>query len=973
MTEKDFADRSFTTEDPKDVARLECILNDASMPPAERGRELLTLAVDLTRHNRSLETASDALTACAFIVRNIPEVQSSLHLLRGEIASKQNRIRAARKSAKRALTLAKISKDAKGQIKAYLQLSELAFREGHEESGRRRIGKGLDLAAKIKDPYLQYYGHQLLGKQAFDRGNWQESKDHSEQAVESATAVGDPEVLANAFYLRGMAAYAEDDLEIAQRYAEEARESAAAAQNPWTQAEAYKLLGDLAFWRGNLDESRENAEQSLKHAIASRDSRARAHAYQLMGDLARQRRDLQLANKYAQQALWCSEACGDNEAQASAHELLGDLARRRGETQVAQQHAMRSLALAEGSGDKQRQANANRVLGDLAYLQRDFKKMMQHARRAYSQAQAAGDRVGQANAETLMARSAIEDDDWAKARIHVEQAIVLKLAAGDAEGTASAQMMLGHVLANEGPQVWPEALKNALEAVRVRERLRAELGSAAAERARYLAATWEWDRLPLQLASDIGDGWAGFELMELGRSEALAALLHRYAGGEQELPDGVKYLLAELEIQQAMAETALGPHMSGREAGLPHVDRPSVEAQIAQLHAKLAALAGNAFQQVFTGVQTTPQELRKRIPPGVHVLLLRLLPANGLGARLLYSVWVPPDANQPPIIRQRFLSDEEDRWLTELTASGPGGRHTAGRRLLRDAMHPWRRDLAMKLLPDELYALLSDVDPESDTPAPTLLIAPSGELWGVPFAALDVAGRYLLDRAALTLLPSLRLLPEASTTPYGAHHPDRALAYMAGVAAQPEREQLLYDFADRLEEVLDPEELVEKLRSGDRYKLAVLAVHGDDKLGLEQGLLLRARPRRRLSAAQLLGLRLPVHLVLGSCWSGRLSPNPGEEPIGLPTVALTRGAVTLTTALYPVPDKATGRILAAYYQQLSTNIPAPHALRNSQRRYVADTSRGALPDERAELGSAPWYWAGLTLLTTAPGQQIGNF
>lgn len=967
MIEEEFADRSFTAEEPEDLARLEYLLKDGSLSPADRSRELLTLAIDLTRHNRSLETASKALTACAVIVRNIPEVQSSLHLLRGEIASKQNKIRMARKSTKRALTLARISKDTKGQIKAHLQLSELAFRGGCDKSGQRRAEKGLDLAAKIQDPYLQYHAHQLLGKRAFNRGDRQNSKDHAECAVESATALGDPEVLANAFSLRAMVAYAEDELEVAQRYVEEALELGAAAHVPWAQANAHKLLGDLAFWRGNLDESRENAEQSLKYAIISRDSQTRAHSYQLLGDLARQRRDFQLANKYAQQAMWFSEVSGDNEAQASAHELLGDLARRRGEMQVARQHALRSLALAEASGDKQRQANANRTLGDLAYLRKDLKQMMRHAQKAYSLAQAAGDRVGQANAKTLMARSAIEDEDWAKARTHVKQAIALKLAAGDVEGTASAQMMLGHVLANSGPQGWPEALKHALDAVRVRERLRTELGSAAAQRARYLAATWEWDRLPLQLASDIGDGWAGFELMELGRSEALANLLHRYAGGEQELPEGVKGLLAELETQQAMAETALDSHLGGRETEHPHVDRQSVEAQIAQLHTKLAALVGNAFQQVFTGVQATPQELRNRIPSDVHALLLRLLPGDGLGARLLYSVWVPPDPNQPPVIQQRFLSDEEDHWLTELTASGPRGRHAAGRRLLRDTTHPWRRELSMKLLPDELYALLSDVDPEDDGPVPTLLIAPSGELWGVPFAALDIADRYLLDRAALTLLPSLRLLPQ-TTSSHRAHHPDRALTYMAGVAAQPERKQLLYAYADRLDEVTDPEKLVEKLRSGDRYRLAVLAVHGDDKLGLEQSLLLRDKPHRRMSAAQLLGLRLPEHLVLGSCWSGHLSPNPGEEPIGLPTVALTRGAVTLTTALYPVPDKATGKILASYYQQLSTNIPATHALRNSQRRYIADTSSGALPDERAELDSAPWYWAGLTLLTTAPGQ-----
>ncbi|WP_405776028.1 CHAT domain-containing tetratricopeptide repeat protein [Streptomyces sp. NBC_01538] len=939
-------------DEPEDLNRLNEVLRDPSLASTGRGRELVLFAVELIYNNRSLEAASQALTAAANLLRKFPEMHMHICLLMGEVASRRSQFKLSRRFTKKALWLAKISRNRQTEAKAYVQLSEIFYKAERIKKSRRQAYRALNITRRIQDTWMEGYIYRLLGEQHFNNGDMGQARKHGERSLEYAATSGDPEALSNCYHLLGQVSYAEDDLDRAQYYAQKSLECGQKSKGRWPEAKARQLLGRVAFWRGDVDESQRNAEQSLAHAISARDLNMEAAAYELLGELARMRRNFQQAKQFGEKALCCSQRSRDEDGQASAHQLLADLARRQGDMEGALQHAAYSLNLSRRTQDIRRQSYAHRLLGDFAFLRRDFSEMTNHAEAALRLAKAAGDRVGEANAETLLVRGLIEQDNYVDARGHVERALGLAEAAEDLPGVASAHMMLALTLACLGPENRKQALREALQAVAGRERIRASMGSAAAERARYLAETQQWDTVPLQLAAELDDGWAGFELMELGRSEALADLLHRYAHGERDLPEEVRFLMTELDTLEAVAAETVDLQT--------HAHNKALQEKIKQLHTKIAERVGNAFEQVYAGEVIAPQELRDRIPAGVHGLLLRSVPLGDSLGRILYSIWVTPDHDRPPVIEQHVLSEEEVGWLTALSDRRRG--HSRGRRLLMDDGHPWRRELSKKLIPADLYALLRGINDQDIEGLPTLLVAPTGDLWGIPFATLDISGRYLIDCAALALLPSMRLLtaPAHSSVSGGDAH--EALVYTAEVASEPELEQLTRAYGDRLEVARDAEEVLDALRSGDRYALGVLSVHGNSEPGLAQSLQLSRIPRRRLSAAQMLGLRLPVHLVLGACWSGRLSPVPGEEPLGLPTVALTRGATTLTTALYPVPDEATGMILAEYYKQLASNVHPAQALRASQRRYIANASH-ALDPVTAE---APWYWAGLTVLTTVP-------
>ncbi|MFF5713809.1 CHAT domain-containing protein [Streptomyces sp. NPDC012756] len=937
----------------EDVNRLNEVLGDPSLSSTGRGRELVLLAVELIYNNRSLEAASQALTAAAHLLRKFPQMHMHICLLMGEVASRRSQLKLSRKFTKRALWLAKISRNRQTEAKAYVQLSEISYKAERVKKSRRQAYRALNISRKIQDPQTQAYIYRLLGEQHFNNGDMGQARIHAEHSLRHATAFGDPETLSNCYHLLGQIAYAEDELDRAQYYAQESLECGQKAKGRWAEAKARQLLARVAFWRGDVDESQRNAKQSLAHAISARDLSIEAASNELLGELARLRRNFQQAKQFGEKALLCSQRAQDEDGQASAHQLLADLARRQEDVEGARQHAEHSLNLSRRTQNMRGQSYAHRLLGDFAFLQRDFSEMMNHAEESLRLAKVAGDRVGEANAETLLARGSIEKDDYVQARAHVERALGLAEEAEDLPGAASARMLLALTLACLGPENRKQALRESLQAVAERERIRASMGSAAAERARYLAETGQWDTVPLQLAADLDDGWAGFELMELGRSEALADLLHRYACGERELPEDVRSIMAELGRLEAVAADTAGLQT--------HAHNKALQEKIKQLHAKIADRVGNAFEQVYAGRSIAPQELRDRIPEGVHGLLLKSVPLGDSPGRILYSIWVTPDRDRAPVIEHHTLSEEEVGWLTALSDRRRG--HSMGRRLLMDNRHPWRYELSKKLIPAELRTLLRETNDQDMGGLPTLLIAPTGDLWGIPFAALDISGRYLIDCAALALLPSIRLLTTSAHSYAPGREALKTLVYTAEVASEKEIEQLTCDYGDRLEVARDAEEILDKLQSGDRYALAVLAVHGNSEPGLAQSLQLSRMPRRRLSAAQLLGLRLPAHLVLGACWSGRLSPIPGEEPLGLPTVALTRGATTLTTALYPVPDEATGMILAEYYKQLAANVHPAQALRASQRRYISNAS-GARLDPVT--GEAPWYWAGLTLLTTVP-------
>lgn len=254
---------------------------------------------------------------------------------------------------------------------------------------------------------------------------------------------------------------------------------------------------------------------------------------------------------------------------------------------------------------------------------------------------------------------------------------------------------------------------------------------------------------------------------------------------------------------------------------------------------------------------------------------------------------------------------------------------------------------------------------------PKLLIEPDSRLWRVPWAALSVEPDdpegYVLDRAVLALLPSLSLADSAATggdeRATGAVR-NRAFAYLAGVNAEGldlERNALDAAYGTEVVHARTAAELLTVLGpDGAGFSVGAASVHGNDSPGLAHAL--RLDRRTQLSAARMLTLRFPRTLLINACLSAELDERRGTDPLGIPTVALCRGAETVIGGIFPLPDgraknprhsHPTARILAILYRLLAQGVPPSTALRTAQRQY------------RAEVGTVPpRLWAGLVSITT---------
>jgi len=212
----------------------------------------------------------------------------------------------------------------------------------------------------------------------------------------------------------------------------------------------------------------------------------------------------------------------------------------------------------------------------------------------------------------------------------------------------------------------------------------------------------------------------------------------------------------------------------------------------------------------------------------------------------------------------------------------------------------------------------------------------------VPWAALLVEGRHLCHLASIALTPSLRTLP----TPNGA--PADGLIALLDPLLQTHEETAsslgsLYPSAAILNE---PSQLKSALRRSDAPAspgTCYVTCHGDSRPGLAHGLRLESG-EIALTAAEMLGLRIPAHLHMGACSSGHVAE--GREPIGLATVALSRGAQYVTAACWPISQAGAPRMTRIYHQYLRAGLGPPEALRRTQ--VEMSTARADVP---------LWDWA----------------
>jgi len=541
--------------------------------------------------------------------------------------------------------------------------------------------------------------------------------------------------------------------------------------------------------------------------------------------------------------------------------------------------------------------------------------------------------------------------DEVSAERHLVRALELYVMTDERQGQGEILSVLGRISSARGSP--PEALDYALRAVRMLESVRVSQ-TEVSDRLGIYRQSRDVYLLALQLAATVENGPAALEVIEAARADALASVLRR---GQLAVGGEVGALLEKIRLLEA----ALAEHddfASDGRAVVPVATRAaSRRARTEELdtcYAELAGLTSAAFAAAWAPalVSSDPGVVRQGLPAGAHALVYEV-DERDAEHPVLYVVWLAPEGE--PVV---------ERTVLEGPAAGLIARYARRDRAVAAEADPLPYALtAQVLLPSGLRELLARQAAafeagESVEPI-ELVVVPAAGLWALPWAALEVDGRRLIELASVSLAPSLGV--QAALTDRSIPDPKKEALVCFGVGADLEagraleREalQTLFPGAEA-----SPGEFTDRLRAATYAHVVVSAVHGappetatvglDHAVDLGGGVALRA--------GDLLEATLAGTLTLGACWIASAITGPGEEPLSLPAVALCMGARAVCGGILALPDAATGELLVDYYSRLA-NAEAPHrALRAAQLDYLAEH-----PD------AAPAEWAGLVVTGHAAG------
>ena len=270
----------------------------------------------------------------------------------------------------------------------------------------------------------------------------------------------------------------------------------------------------------------------------------------------------------------------------------------------------------------------------------------------------------------------------------------------------------------------------------------------------------------------------------------------------------------------------------------------------------------------------------------------------------------------------------------------------------------------------------------------TLLIAADRGLQAVPFAALHDGNRYLGDRFAFAITPSLALTnfqPKSNPD-------DRMIALGAsefdGLAALPLVPQELNRIANNekkdkfLNKEFTPASLLESA-SSPQYSTLHIATHAEFKPGgpdasqLHSGL-------GPVSMKQLASLRekrkgVPLDLVVFSAC--RTALGDADAELGFSGLALQAGARSAVGTLWYVDDVVTSAYFVQMYRFLSQGIPKAEAMQMTRQAFIRNqvTLSGdqvigvdgrpllqeLTPSQQRRVSngvSNPFFWAGIELM-----------
>lgn len=246
-----------------------------------------------------------------------------------------------------------------------------------------------------------------------------------------------------------------------------------------------------------------------------------------------------------------------------------------------------------------------------------------------------------------------------------------------------------------------------------------------------------------------------------------------------------------------------------------------------------------------------------------------------------------------------------------------------------------------------------------------LVIVPHGPLHYLPFQALRLEGKYLIERNPISIAPSISIAARlAERTPTAAPqllafgnpaiNPDVADPLPG---AEKEVNELAQQFPGARLFFREQASKDNFEQNAPQARLVHIAAHAvaDTLDPLHSKVLLADEDGKPnyLEAKDVLGMRLGnvAMIALSACESGLGRVENGDEVLGFTRSFLSAGASTLLASLWPVSDAATETLMTTLYGDLAKGVEVQDAMRDAQRAVMADPAT-----------SHPFYWAPFNLI-----------
>lgn len=860
--------------------------------------------------------------------------------------------------------------------------SRLRAAGGPTVEGLEALEEAARLWEQTGESYLEAATRLQIALGQWNRGSIDEALESFLEAEARIRAVGGSELVPALLNARGDTLRALGELVAAQGALDQAVVTSQALGNRWQEAAALANLSWLYRDRREPWVALGFSDLSLDLFEALGDAGEKAHGLHNRGALLNWLGRERMAAEVLGAALEIRREQGVRTEIAESLRELGWVEFSLGDREKGERRIEKALEIYREEGDGFGEAVCRDRLGRI-YLETG---RPEEARDSHLLAiggfRESGDEPGEAHARNNLGRALRELGELEEARAAHEGALRLFQALEEPSGGAYALADLARVRRLEGDL--HGALEDAEAALGLLEGIR-ENARSPNFRAYYLATVHEHYELTIDLAMELATrephhGWEtrAFEVAERSRARTLLELLSNLEGERKryQVPDTLRVQRDALvrairsEMREVQKLEARGAVASELETATRHLNDLMLERDYQE---------GSRFGagEIQAGTPRSLPEIRDMLAPGISLLTF------SLGERRSF-VW---------LLGPEGLSARELPPRDEIRAAVEGVLEDVTR---QDGILFGREDLNPHL--DRLgEMLLSSLPKEALTRR--LVVVPDDILHRLPFAALRLAGRHLVQDHEILRVPSASVLVTLRERKHEHTEPSKVLALMADPVFQRDDERLsgvpaveasvarfdtppiVEDLgrlpasgseADTIANQVDPtcrwtprgfEASREPVDRGHLagYHLIHFATHAvrDDERPETSGIVLsgfdeQGRSREGyLYAFEIAELELTADLVvLSACSTGLGHEIRGEGLVGLTQSFLEAGADRVLVSLWNVDDTATAELMGHFYRGLLRDrLPPAEALRRAQERL-----------RLGETWSDPYYWAGFTLV-----------